>query len=154
MQVSHGDLKSPEQLEPETRIRRTTASLTAHLKTAAGPWATTLAYGRNRKSGPDAHATEPAWLLESTWVVRDTHTLFGRAEQVQTSELFGEGEPLPGEAFEVRKLSLGYIFDFARTGPVRWGLGGLVGFLDAPRRLDAAYGKHPRSYFVFLQGRL
>jgi hypothetical protein len=37
---------------------------------------------------------------------------------------------------------------------VKWGIGGLVGLLDAPSELDPRYGSNPRSYMVFLQGRL
>ena len=154
MQVSYGDLESPEQLEPETRVRRATASITYHRELDGDNWATTFAYGRNRKSGPETNASEPGWLLESTYVLRDTHTFFGRAEQVNNSELFPHGDPLHGEEFRIRKLSLGYVYDFARTGPVKWGVGGLVGFLHAPTRLDPVYGSSPRSYMLFLQGRL
>jgi hypothetical protein len=154
MQASYGDLESPEQLEPDTRVKRATASVTYHRKLGADNWATTLAYGRNRKSGPETNLSEPGWLLESTYVRADTHTVFGRAEQVKNSELFAHGDPLHGERFLVRKYSVGYIYDFARTGPVKWGVGGLVGFVDAPTRLDPVYGSSPRSYMVFLQGRL
>ena len=154
MQLSYGDLKSPEQLDPEVRVKRSTASITYHARTGADHWATTLAWGRNEKSGPETKASEPGWLLESTYVMHDTHTIFARAEQVDNSELFEEGHPLHGETFRIRKLSLGYIYDFGRTGPVKWGVGGLVGFLDGPSRLDPYYGNSERSYMVFLQGRL
>jgi len=154
IQVSYGDLKSPEQLEPDTRIQRTTASISHHVNRADGQWATTLAYGRNKKSAPGHIVSEPGWLLESTYVMRDTHTFFARAEQLDNSELFEEGHPLRGQEVTVRKLSLGYVYDFARTGPVKWGIGGLVGFLEAPSRVDPYYGGSPRSYLLFLQGRL
>ena len=154
MQVSYGDLKSPEQLAPDTRVKRATASISYQLKLAAAEWGTTLAYGTNRKSGPDTRTSEPGWLLESSYVLRDAHTFFGRAEQVKNSELLSHGDPLHGQAFRIRKLSLGYIHDFARTGPVKWGIGGLIGLLDAPSELDLAYGSSPRSYMLFLQGRL
>jgi hypothetical protein len=154
MQVSYGDLKGPEQLEPETRVKRTTASITHHLRHDEDNWATTLAYGRNKKSRPTDNVTEPGWLVESTYVLRDTHTFFARAEQVDNSELFQEGQPLHGQEFRVRKFSIGYIYDFARTGAVKWGIGGLVGFLGAPAPLDPYYGSSPRSYMLFLQGRL
>jgi hypothetical protein len=154
MQVSHGDLKSPEQLEPDTRVKRTTASISHHLRTGADDWATTLAYGINKKSGPVQDVSQAGWLLESTYVMRDTHTFFARAERVKNGELFHEGQPLHGEAFDIRKLSVGYIYDFAATGPVKWGIGGLVGLIKAPAPLDPYYGTSPRSYMVFLQGRL
>jgi len=154
MQVSYGDLKSPEQLEPDVRVKRATASITYHLKTGADHWATTLAYGRNKKSGPETKTSEPGWLLESTYAIRDKHTIFARAEQVDNSELFAEGHPLHGESVRLRKLSLGYVYDFARTGPVAWGIGGVVGFLDGPSRIEPYYGSSPRSYLLFLQSRL
>jgi len=154
MQVSYGDLKSPEQLEPDVRVKRATASITYHLKTGADHWATTLAWGRNKKSGPETKTSEPGWLLESTYAIRDKHTIFARAEQVDNSELFAEGHPLHGESVRLRKLSLGYIYDFARTGPVAWGIGGVVGFLDGPSRIEPYYGSSPRSYLLFLQSRL
>ena len=133
LQVSYGDLASPEQLEPETRVRRTTASIVYQRRLGADNWGTTFAYGQNRKSGPEKNVTEPAWLLESTYVLGDTHTFFGRAEQLRNSELFGHGDPLHGQEFRVRKLALGYIYDFARSGPVKWGIGGLVGVVDLLR---------------------
>ena len=154
MQLSHGDLKSPEQLEPDIRVKRTTASISHHLGRGADDWATTLAFGINRKSGPGHDVDEPGWLLESTYVVRDTHTFFARAEKVINGELFDNGHALHGRQFSIRKLSVGYIYDIVKTGPVKWGLGGLVGFLDAPSQLDPYYGNSPRSYMVFLQGRL
>ena len=154
MQVSYGNLKSPEQLDPDTRVQRTTASITYHRKTGSGDWGTTLAYGQNRKSGGHTHTTEPGWLLESTYVLRDTHTFFGRAEQIRNSELFADGDPLHGQEFRIRKLTIGYIYDLAKTGPVKWGVGGLVGFYGMPSRLDPVYGVSPRSYMLFLQGRL
>jgi hypothetical protein len=154
MQVSYGDLKSPEQLEPDTRVQRTTASVTYHLAGDDTNWATTLAYGRNKKTSPGTTVTEPGWLLESTCVLRDTHSFFARAEQVDNNELIQAAQPLEGDVFRIRKLSVGYIYDFAKTGPVKWGVGGLVGFLRVPSALDTAYGSNPRSYMLFLQARL
>ncbi|MFL6700359.1 MAG: hypothetical protein ACJ8GJ_24585 [Vitreoscilla sp.] len=154
MQVSYGDLKSPEQLEPDVRVRRLTASASYQADTSAGPWQTTLAWGQNHRSGPGVSERLPGWLLESSLVARDKHTFFGRFEQVRSNELFDDPSPLAGDTFRIRKLSLGYIYDFARTGAVSWGVGGLVGRAFAPSALDSSYGKHPTSTMVFLQARL
>ena len=154
MQVSYGDLESPEQLEPKTGVKRTTASISLHLNSSTDRWATTLAYGRNKKSGPGHDASQSGWLLESTYVRANTHTVFARAEQIDNSELFEEGHPLHGETFRIRKLSLGYIYDFARTGSIKWGAGVVVGLFHTPSRLDPYYGSWPRSYMMFVQGRL
>lgn len=132
MQVSYGNLKSPEQLEPDTRIKRTTASVSYQATTSVGPWQTTFAWGQNHKVTPDESKRLPGWLLESTLVARDKHTVFGRFEQVRNDELFQDGAPLAGATFRIRKLSIGYIYDFVKTGPVAWGVGGLVGLYGAP----------------------
>ncbi len=154
LQASYGYLKSPEQLEPTTSVRRFTASASWQTRLADRPWATTLAWARNDKRGPEGRNLSPAFLLESTLVVADRHTFFGRYERVSKDELFLPGDPLHGETFRVRKLSLGYIHDFVSHGPVRWGIGGVVGVLRGPAALDPSYGSHPMSTMVFLQARI
>jgi len=87
-------------------------------------------------------------------VLGDTHTFFARAEPVQNSALFGEGHPLHDQESRIRKLSLGYSRDVLRTGAVKWGVGGVLGAIDAPASLEPVYGSRPRSAMVFVQGRL
>jgi hypothetical protein len=154
MQVSYGDLQSPEALEPDVRLHRWTASASYHTLLGSGESETTLAWGRNDKRLSTGTVKLPGWLLESTYAFRGRHTVFGRLEQVKNNELFEAPNPLAGQTFEIRKLSLGYVYDFIKTGPVQWGVGGLVGVFRKPTSLDAAYGGSPRSYMVFLQGRL
>jgi hypothetical protein len=153
-QVSHGYLKSPEQLEPQTRVRRTTASAIYQTTVGGNAWGTTVGWARNDDSGPSRSARLPGAFIESTFVVGERHTVFGRYEQVDKDELFEQGDPLDGRSFVVRRLSLGYIYDFAATGPVRWGLGGVIGIPRGPPALDPYYGRDPMSYMVFLQGRI
>jgi hypothetical protein len=49
---------------------------------------------------------------------------------------------------------VGYLYDFARTGPVKWSVGGLVSTFRTPADLDPYYGSQPRAYMVFLQARI
>lgn len=156
LQVSYGDLKSPEQLDPETRVRRLTASASYQTRLGAHTdWGTTLAWGRNHKSGPAGTTKLPGWLLESTAVLHDRHTVFGRIEQVDNNELFHDGDALHGQAFRVRKLSLGYIHDLPIPGAVRWGVGASVStFFSIPSALQAVYGERPHGVMLFVQGRL
>ncbi len=153
-QASYGYLKSPEALEPEASVRRLTVSATWQTRLAGKDWATTLAWARNDKRAPEGRGLSPALLLESTWVVADRHTLFGRLEQVDKDELFAPGDPMHGQSFRVRKLSLGYVYDFVSAGPLRWGLGGVLGVPRVPAALDAAYGRNPMSYLLLLQARV
>ena len=154
-QVSVGNLKSPEQLDPDTQVRRVTASVSHQTRIGGDTdWGTTLAWGRNRKRGPDGELALPGWLLESTAVIRDRHTVFGRAEQVDNNELFHHDEPLYGQVFRVRKLSLGYIYDLPVGGSVRWGVGASVATFAVPGALQPIYGSRPHSVMLFVQGRL
>ena len=154
MQVSYGDLKSPEQLEPDTRVKRTTASIIVPAQARSGRMGNDARLRQEPQVGP-GRRTRRAGLAARVDVRASRRAYLLRpAEQVENSELFAHGDPLHGQAFRIRKFSVGYIHDFARTGPVKWGVGGLIGLLDAPSQLDPSYGSNPRSYMVFLQGRL
>ena len=76
LQISSGRLASPEQLEPDISVHRTTASASYNRMLATVQWQTTVAFGRN---APDIGAASDAWLLESALIVSDAHTVFGRA---------------------------------------------------------------------------
>jgi hypothetical protein len=151
MQVSTARLASPEQLEPDVAVRRTTASVSYNAPYPAGWWQTTLAWGHN---SPSQGASSSGWLLESALKLTPAQTLFGRAERVAKDELFLAGTPLAGESFTVEKLSLGYIYDFLEREGVHVGVGGLASTYRYPATLNAAYGYRPTSYMLFLRARL
>ena len=121
----------------------------------AGHWATTLACGRNRKSGPETNTSEPGWLLESTYVIRDTHTFFARAEQVEERRAV-RAKDIRCTARPSASASSRSATSTTSPGPGRstGASAAWSGFFDAPPRLDPYYGSSPRSYMVFLQGRL
>jgi hypothetical protein len=151
MQLSRGRLASPEQLQPTVSVRRTTASATCNV---AGPWQwwqTTFAWGRN---DPTQGPASDAWLLESAVKLAPAHTLFARAERVAKDELFLPAAPLYGYTFNINKVSLGYIFDFAQFEQLALGVGGLVSQYSYPPALNAAYGFRPTSFMLFVRARL
>ncbi len=151
LQVSHGALHQPEQLEPGVDIDRTTASIMQHRATPSGQWQTTLAWGLNRKHpGRSTHA----FLLESALVLHGKWTLFGRAEKVEKDELFLDGDPLHGRTFDVGKLSAGAIYDFPASPSGRFGIGAQVSRHFLPAALEPAYGNHPDSWLVFARWKL
>lgn len=151
LQISYGRLDSPESLEPDVSVRRTTASASYQYNFGVNRMQTTLAWGRNRKQPGQ---TTDGWLLESELKLGEKHTLFGRAERVENNELFHEGEPLHGQTFKVGKLSLGAIHDFARVGHAKVGAGALVSRYAVPAALNGIYGANPTSYMVFVRARL
>ena len=153
-QVSHGFLKSPEQLEPQENVRRTTASVTWNLPLGQDRvWQSTFAWGRNHPSGGTMHqATTDAFLLDSA-IGLGRWTLFGRAERVDKDELFDyAGDPLhdasDGRVFTVGKLSLGG-YRTLPLGKLGLDLGGLVSKYDLPAAIKPAYGSDPTSFMLF-----
>ncbi|HEY3808882.1 MAG TPA: hypothetical protein VGL50_03005 [Steroidobacteraceae bacterium] len=151
LQVSTGRLASPEQLEPNIAVKRTTASLSYNRMLNSLQWQTTLAWGHN---DPDVGAASNGWLLESALRVAGVHTVFGRLESVGKDELFLPGQPLYGPTYTIQALSLGYIYDFARLGPAHVGVGAMASIYSYPDGLDPVYGEGPVSYLLFARIRL
>jgi hypothetical protein len=151
LQASYGRLASPEQLEPQVAVRRSTASASYNRIFAGLQWQTTFAYGRN---DPTPGTASVAWLLESEVILGNKHTFFGRVERVGKDELFQPGQLLYGHLFTINSLSLGYIYDFARVAQARAGLGGLVTTYRYPSVLDGYYGTGPVSFALFLRIKL
>jgi hypothetical protein len=151
MQVSHGRLDSPELLEPDISLKRTTASATYANAIGRKEMQTTFAWGRNRKS---SGSSTDGYLLESAMHLAAQTTAFARFEKVENDELFHEGEPLHGQAFNVRKLSVGAVHNLFSAGKVKFGVGALVSKHWAPVALDPFYGSSPSSYMLFFRAKL
>ncbi|HEY2923759.1 MAG TPA: hypothetical protein VGJ98_02205 [Candidatus Eisenbacteria bacterium] len=146
LQASYGRLTSPEQLEPDVDVDRTTASAIHAADWGTGHWETTLAWGRNRsRPGP----TLDAIVLESAMQLRERHTLFARAERVEKNELFPEGDPRDGLVYRVGQLAAGYRYDFWRSERVALGLGALGTISFVSRSIRDVYGGDPTSGMVF-----
>lgn len=140
LQASHGRLESPEQLEPEEDVERSTASITY----GTSNWTTTAAVGVNRHEGH----SNPAYLVESTRQVGRV-AVFGRGEWLENEHLVASGE-----AFEVGKLSVGASYRVATAGRLAFDLGALVSGYRIPAGLEAEYGDTPVSGMVFLRSSL
>jgi hypothetical protein len=156
LQVSHGYLHRPEQLEPEVDTRRTAASAIYNRPLPDGDWQTTFAWGRNDHN---LGGSTNSFLVESA-ATRRRHTLFGRFERQENGELEGHLIEGDSEAFLVGKLSLGYIYDFVLVESRRAGVGILGSVAQVPERLAheehalPSYGEHPVSWMVFLRVRM
>jgi len=145
-QVSYGRLNSPEQLEPEVDVDRTTASAMYAGEWTGGRWETTVAWGRNRnRPGP----TLDAVTGEAAVQLQEKHTLFARAERVEKNELFPEGDPRDGDTFDVGELTVGYRYDFWRRRHAAVGLGVLGTLSLVPDAVQDVYGDNPTSGMLF-----
>jgi hypothetical protein len=151
MQVSSGRLASPEQLEPNVAVRRTTASVSYNAPCPGEWWQTTLAWGHN---APSAGLSSSGWLIESAMKMTAAQTVFARAERVAKDELFLPGAALYGENFTVEKLSVGYIYDFLHLEALTVGVGGLASTYSFPAALNTTYGYRPTSWMLFVRARL
>jgi hypothetical protein len=137
LQVSHGRLKEPEQLEPGEDVERTTASV-SH---GTGAWSTTLAAGVNRHDGE----SNPGYALESVRQ-RDRLAVFGRGEWLESDHL-----AVAGEAAKVGKLSVGGCWRLGAAGRVAYDVGAIVSAYRIPGELESAYGANPLSGMVFVR---
>jgi hypothetical protein len=146
LQASYGRIESPEQLAPEIDVDRTTASAIYAHDDGGRHWETTFAWGRNRNR---PGRILDAFLIEAAAQFRAMHTLFARAERVEKDELFEEGHPLHGRAFEVGKVSVGYRIDPWRGEHVTAGIGALASLFSIPTAAEGAYGTSPTSALVF-----
>ena len=135
LQVSHGRLHAPETLEPDTNLRRSTASLLWSLPMGDDAnWSNSLVFGQNRVDGDGA---SDAWLLESA-LQRGAHSIYTRIERVEKS---AHELDLPGhELYPLISASLGYVHDFMRDNGLDIGLGAQVGLGRNPEGLDPVYG--------------
>jgi hypothetical protein len=149
-QVSYGALESPEQLEPDTDVDRTTGSAMWSRPFEDGIVQTTLAFGLNQKRPGDATT---AVLLESACTFHEKTTWFGRAERVEKDELFPPGDPLEDETFPVVKLSLGVSREIAAIDRASVAIGAMGGVHFIEDKLETAYGETPTSFLVFLRAR-
>lgn len=144
-QVSHGRLKSPEALEPDTDEARTTATI----QYARGGFSALAGFAA-KKRVPGRALT--AWLGEANWDLTKHHSLFGRVENLANDELFpGPTDPLHHVAFRVTRAELGYAYRRKLIGPVSAAIGGSGFAIAAPGALDAAYGKTPLGWTGFVK---
>jgi hypothetical protein len=143
LQVSHGFLKTPEELEPGNE-HRTTASI--HY--ATGKIAATLGFSAKNK---DPGRTLTAWIGEVNYDISDHHTIFGRFENVKNDELFPNPlSPLHDRPFRVSKFQAGYAWNTPLgSGPFNLALGGTVSAFAKPSSLDTSYGKRLMGMTLF-----
>jgi hypothetical protein len=139
--LSYGRLKSPEALHRQEDESR----LIAVVGYADPRLAVTAAYGRkDRLPG----RTVDAYLAEGNWKFMPRHAVFGRVENVENDELFGEESPLHDRPFRVTKATLGYAYTLP-FGPFGLSLGGSGSVYAKSAALDAAYGRAPKSFTLF-----
>src|SRR5438093_108853 len=147
LQVSYGYIKSPEELHPETKIHRTTASAIYTLPLGHDTnWSNSFVWGQT-------HATEEgktqSFLIESNYQ-RGRDTVYFRWERVQKSGHELVLKPFDeSEIFPVSGYSLGYVRDLSHGDGIDIGLGTQFTINDRPDSLDRYYGDDLGYAFQF-----
>jgi len=152
LQVSHGYLNSPEELEPNVNQHRTTASIIYNRP--LGPdanWSTSFVWGQNRASGGDK---TQSFLVETNFQ-RGPDTIYGRVEHVEKP-----GHELVLDAidhervFPINAFTVGYVRDLTHGKGIDVGVGGQFTIYSAPDDLDRYYGNDvPFAFQVFVRVR-
>jgi hypothetical protein len=147
MQASYAYLKSPEELEPDENVKRTTASI-IYSKVNSGEKLLTAAliYGFNDSGGDHQ---ENSLLLEGNYQL-NKWAAYSRYEWVEKSaeEL---QLPLGDEIFSINSITLGFnyrIGSWLKTD-IALGVQGTVNFI--PQSLESYYGQTPFSAETYLR---
>jgi len=151
LQVSNGFLKSPEALQPEEDIHRTTASAIYSLPLRnEGSFNAIALWAMNKTKGYNG---ENAVLLEGSFRPNRL-ALYGRYEYVQKSvEELNLDELLYGHdaLFPVHTFTVGFNYDLLKIGKANLAAGSQFSVYSSSSKLNNLYGKNPMAFEVFLR---
>ncbi len=157
IQTSYGFLRSPEASEPDTDIRRTTASVQYNRPLHRGNWASAFIWGRNHTSSPIEIHNLNGYTFESTANFLDKNYLYTRLELVDKNELLRPSDrALLGltddhPSFRIGAYTFGGARDIFNNDKVSMGIGSDLTFYSKPSILDRIYGSNPVSWKLFLR---
>ena len=157
LQVSYGFLRSPEASEPDTDIRRATASVHYTRPINGGNWASSFIWGRNHTSSPGEIRNLNGYTFESTVNFRDKNYLYTRLELVDKNELLrATDRALLGikdnhPSFRIGAYTFGGARDIWNTGRASFAIGSDLTVYSKPAILDRIYGSNPVSWKLFLR---
>ncbi len=160
MQVSYGFLRSPEALEPDTDIRRVTASIQYNKPFNRGNWASAIIWGRNHLSSGHDTANLNGYTAESTVNFLDKNYVYTRLELVDKNELLRPEDRIriglqnvAHPSFRIGAYTFGGARDVLTTDKISMALGSDLTFYSKPDILNPLYGNHPVSYRFFVRFR-
>ena len=150
LQVSHGYVKSPEELHPNENVNKTTASAIYSVDMGnQNRFNATVLWGMNKQK---AHDGENAFMAEGAWRMKKA-AIYTRYEFTEKSA----EELVLGSAFEehavygIHAFTLGANYDLFELHKTRVAAGGQWSFYGAPESLNTFYGKNPMAVQVYLR---
>jgi hypothetical protein len=160
MQVSYGFLRSPEAIEPNSDIRRATASVQYNKPFNRGNWASAFIWGRNHITGGGQNANLNGYTAESTVNFLDKNYVYTRLELVDKNELLSPEDRariglqnVEHPSFRIGAYTFGGARDVWTTDKISMALGSDLTFYSKPDILNPIYGAHPVSYRFFVRFR-
>ncbi len=156
-QVSYGFLRRPEAAEPNTDIRRVTASVHYNKPFNRGNWASAFIWGRNHQSGGGELANLNGYTVESTVNFLDKNYFYTRLELVDKNELLRPedrarlGITAQHPSFRIGAYTFGGARDIWNTEKLSLAIGSDVTFYSKPAVLNPIYGNNPVSWKLFLR---
>jgi hypothetical protein len=147
LQVSHGYIKSPEALEPDLKLHRTSASAIYNLPLGQDTnWSTSFVWGQN---DTNVEGRTQSFLFESNYQ-RGRNTVYLRWERVEKSGHELVLDPVDeSRIFPVSGYTIGYVRDLSHGNGLDIGLGTQFTINDRPDSLDRYYGDDLGYAFQF-----
>lgn len=157
MQISYGFLRSPEGQEPDTDVRRATASIQYNKPFNRGNWASSVIWGRNHLSASGETRNLNGYTFETTVNLLEKNYLYTRMELVDKDELLGASDRVRlgindhHPSFRIGAYTFGGARDIWNTEKVSMALGSDLTFYSKPELLDPIYGMNPVSWKLFFR---
>lgn len=148
LQVSQGFIKSPESLEPDENITRTTASIMhASVLGEKKHMATSLIWGMNKKTDGES---DQSVLLESNLQANKT-AVYGRYEVIEKSAHDLLLTEFGDRSFWINAITLGTNYNLSTVANTNLKIG-VQGTLNLPdKELETYYGKNPLALQLYLR---
>jgi hypothetical protein len=150
LQVSHGYVKSPEELHPEENVNKTTASAIYSMDMGnENMLNATVLWGMNKQK---QHEGEHAFMAEGAWRIRKA-AIYTRYEFTEKSgeELVLEPAFEEHEVLGIHAFTLGANYDLFELQKTRVAAGAQWSYYGAPESLNTFYGKDPMAFQVYLR---
>jgi hypothetical protein len=150
LQVSHGYVKSPEEVHPGENVYKTTASA-VYSRTFADHSMinATALWGMNKQKdhdGENAALAEASFRKNRTAIYTRYEFTEKSAEELVLNDGFDEHD-----IFNVHALTLGANYDILKMGKLNLAGGGQWSIYGAPSSLNSIYGKSPMSFQLYLR---
>lgn len=149
LQVSHGYVKSPEELHPDENVNKTTASAIYSVDMGnESKLNATVLWGMNKQK---EHEGENAFMAEGSWRMRKAavYTRYEFTEKSAEELVIGPFEE--HTIYGIHAFTLGANYDLLELHKTRLAAGAQWSYYGAPELLNGFYGKDPMAIQVYLR---